>query len=43
MNHIRIQHGLLIGWFGSENMQLATSNFMTVDQVKSTKKITFIT
>lgn len=34
------EHGLLKKWYGSGNLQIATSNFITDDQENSSKKIT---
>lgn len=40
-NRIETQKRLLKGWFGSSNLQLITSNVITVDQVNCTREITF--
>jgi len=39
MNCLGTQHGILKGWFKSGNLQLATSNFINVNQVKNNKEV----
>jgi hypothetical protein len=38
LNHLGTEHGILKGWYGSENIQTSTSNFIDIEQqVNKTK------
>jgi hypothetical protein len=39
LNHLGTEHGILKGWYGSENIQSATSNFIDIEQVNKMKEI----
>jgi hypothetical protein len=39
LNHLETEHGILRGWYGSGNIQPATSNFIDIEQVNKTKEM----
>ncbi|XP_025198728.1 uncharacterized protein LOC112597034 [Melanaphis sacchari] len=39
LNRIGTEHGVLKGWYGSGNIQSATSNFIDIEQVNKTKEM----